>query len=427
MPETADFLNFLRRVPDMRVLQTCVQRCRCRIGIRGGVVRHLLFSFDNIDPESISLYDFVDTFSDIDVVVDSVLDWQVLEQAIVAALPFSGFHRWEIDTLDKIASPADRYALFPIDRVILWIDGRDSEGPKLYLDGVAVSPDSVVSDPTIDPELSDTSKSGLESPIARLLTLFRFARYYFQFPRFRRNLNPGSMQEVLGIVTEGVLLEVLDTDRAALDVRIELAVLHLMFNARDWAEANSFLSTIVQLLPKRWVASSQVLRSIAKESFAQRDFVGAAVYVPAPSAAVRVRMFARSKDIATVAGGIKSIVPWTTVSALGNSTADCCRYRDFQLGPAVIAWRSPSAAGRSLDVDKYEDYGTVALQQSPRVNTAESRDNNARVPIPIPGFIRHGPALTIRVDHGYVRALSGRNLVFQVGLVRTVLKEEQRP
>src|SRR5258708_1125884 len=97
MPTEQEFLEFVRNLPEMQVLQTCAQRSGVRFGIRGGIVRSLLFGFD-AHPLSPSLYDFFVSFSDIDVVVLSATDWPRLEQSIVASLPFAGFHRWEVAT-----------------------------------------------------------------------------------------------------------------------------------------------------------------------------------------------------------------------------------------------------------------------------------------------------------------------------------------
>ena len=335
MPTTIELQDFLYEVPDVRVLLACAQRCGCRFGIRGGLIRHLLFSFDRVvKPEFVSLYDFVVTFSDIDIVVERESDWRVLEQAIAASLPFAGFHRWEVETLEKITGIGNSYVRFPIDKIIVWIDGLTRGRAVIRVEGLLVDADSIISDPSVDPDVF--VRVGLaQEPVMSLLTPLRFARYYFQFPDHRRELNPQTVEEKLEIPTP---VEAPAELSALYLRRIELGVLQVMFNARKWREAYSFISSMTRFIPRVWLEASQVLSSVLQQRFASADLIGSAIYNPGPSLALRARMFAR-KEGANVSGGLGSVIPWTKLSSLGGTPCCCLTSKSTSALESTISTR----------------------------------------------------------------------------------------
>jgi len=84
-------------------------------------------------------------------------------------------------------------------------------------------------------------------------------------------------------------------------------------------------------------------------------------------------------------------------------------------------WRSAGTSIPAVDSGYYgvaanlntkTDYGTFAVQS---VQSA----------IPIPGIVQQGPAITLRIDHGYVRAVAGHDLVFDVGLIESKPESER--
>jgi hypothetical protein len=381
-------------------------------------VRHLLFSYQHINPETISLYDFVDTFSDIDLVVDRDSDWPNLQQAIGGSLPFSGFHRWEVEELERVVAVEKSYVSFPIDRIIVWIDGREADSEAIQVKGLAINVESVISSPTLDPDLSAHFHAVPESGMAAVLTLLRFGRYYFQFPQGRSQFTPETMERSLPGPREITHSET----AVALNLkRVELAVLHVMFNARELRQAISFLNDVSRRFPPVWFERSRILRTFSSERFANANLIGAAVYTPSSSLPLRARLFTRKGAVARASGEVNSVVPWTILSSLGEQERGCCRYRDFSAGPAVIAWRDVSAGPLLRGLGNLENYGVVArLQGSAGYNGSPPTSSMA---VPIPGFVHVGSAIAIRLDHGYVRAISSGNAVFSVGVVRTMSGE----
>lgn len=421
MPTTTELVEFLRQVPDIRVLLTCANRCGCRFGLRGGIIRHLLFSFQQINPNAVSLYDLVDAFSDIDVVVERGSDWPILQEAISSSLPFAGFHRWEVETLEKVLAIAKSYTLFPVDRILVWIDGRERDRPEIQLEGILVDANSVILKPSFDPDFSE-QRGFPEEPMAGIMTLLRFGRYYFQFPEYRREIGPEAIENILKVPIEAIPEHA--TSMVNLN-RIELAMLHVLFNARELHQAISFLDSVRRWIPEQWFESSQVLRTLSGPRFASANFIGASVYRPGPSLPLRNRLLTKKGEVASASGGIRSVIPWTTLSSQTDQDDGCCRYRDFSAGPAVVTWRRASSAPLAAELRNVEDYGVVVVRQSPR-GYIGSRVRESGAGVPIPGFVRIGSALTIRLDHGYVRTISGGNVVFRVGLAQTISHEERQ-
>src|SRR5256885_10641901 len=120
MPSATQYLDRLRNLPEIQVLLRCAERCQIRFGLRGGILRNTVLGEVNSDNRTPSLYEFVDPFSDIDLIVEHEQDWAVLSRALTSSLPFAGFHRWEADTHEAVRVAADRYEAIPVDRLILW-------------------------------------------------------------------------------------------------------------------------------------------------------------------------------------------------------------------------------------------------------------------------------------------------------------------
>src|SRR5439155_1542363 len=93
---------------------------------------------------------------------------------------------------------------------------------------------------------------------------------------------------------------------------------------------------------------------------------------------------------------------------------DCCHYSDFRLGPAEIVWSKGATPDPIQDPSHAIDYGVAA-----RLDLAGTEEPDAYEIIPMPGIAVFSQAVTVRVDHGYVGTLAGRNVTFDVGVVRT--------
>src|SRR5687767_4760903 len=123
MPKLAEIESFLLTLPEVNVLLTCARRQRIRFALAGGIVRNILLRFDDASGAGTSLYDFIDPFSDIDIVVENEADWMPLREAILGSVPYAGFYRWEPRPLAVVQGAANQYEMIPIDRFLLWIDG----------------------------------------------------------------------------------------------------------------------------------------------------------------------------------------------------------------------------------------------------------------------------------------------------------------
>jgi hypothetical protein len=74
----------------------CAHRLNLRFALRGGILRNHLLTLASNDRPAADFYDYLDPFSDIDLVLEDIEDWPRLAQLISQSLPFSGFHRWEV-------------------------------------------------------------------------------------------------------------------------------------------------------------------------------------------------------------------------------------------------------------------------------------------------------------------------------------------
>jgi hypothetical protein len=123
---------------------------------------------------------------------------------------------------------------------------------------------------------------------------------------------------------------------------------------------------------------------------------------------------------APLASPPRDVIPWTPVT-IGDPPPcdDCCRYRDFELGSGVVAWRSPSDVPPLPRAS--EGLSTVASLDP--VTDYRLLDVPAGSIIPLPGLADQMPAsLVVRFDHGYVRARARRGLTFELGV-----REEPAP
>jgi hypothetical protein len=86
-----------------------------RFAVRGGVLRNYLFASLGIHRPEASFYQYLDPFSDIDMVVDDMNDWPRLDQAIASSIPFAGFHHWEATSTRARKESSNRYAMIAAD------------------------------------------------------------------------------------------------------------------------------------------------------------------------------------------------------------------------------------------------------------------------------------------------------------------------
>lgn len=427
-PELKEVLEVLPEIPDIRVLQTCALRKRMRFGIYGGVIRNLLLNFYAWRESEPSVYTLIDPFADIDVLVEDQEDWPLLWEAIAAALPFAGFYRWE-PQLSNIAKHSV-FEMIPVDRFVLWIDGREGERASLSFDGIGIDVVQAWQDHIKNRHPNPFPEEWIrrEDRPSLILTLVKLLRYQYQYPRESRHLFADIDTyafPVLDILNKP-FERMPPTAWASFRDRLELAVLDALFTTRLWKDTLESLSEIRKFLPDSLVRSSRLLQSAleATEVLSQIDEIGASVYRPTPRAKPRKQLVRGGGSEQTIGGRPPSAIPWTQLSVSDPEPPGCCRYRDFRFGAGVIAWRQPQNPSPLLSPNATQDYGAVAFIRTELGYSIPDLESES-LAIPLPGLPQLAHVIVLRVDHGYVRSVAGRDLSFEVGLVK--MESEREP
>lgn len=183
----SEILAELSSFSESHVLLECARLSGLRFALRGGIVRSLIVAsalgknFPIPSAYRESLFDLVDPFSDIDVVVDELVHWSRISTFIANALPLASYFRWEVSSLRQVTRLADTYERIPLDRFLLWFhpDGRtvkldalDGMGDRTYRSLLenkieATAPDEWVDKPDYD-----------ASSIAAALKLMRYRQQF---------------------------------------------------------------------------------------------------------------------------------------------------------------------------------------------------------------------------------------------------------
>ena len=122
----SEILAELSSFSESHVLLECARLSGLRFALRGGIVRSLIVAsalgknFPIPSAYRESLFDLVDPFSDIDVVVDELVHWSRISTFIANALPLASYFRWEVSSLRQVTRLADTYERIPLDRFLLW-------------------------------------------------------------------------------------------------------------------------------------------------------------------------------------------------------------------------------------------------------------------------------------------------------------------
>jgi hypothetical protein len=387
-----------------------------RFALRGGVLRNLVLQ--PRETSLSSLYDLVDPFSDIDLVVEGESEWTQLAQGIAESIPFAGFHRWEAETEEAMRATSKRFGMIPADRLILWFDGRTGKQPKVNVEGLDVKHEDVLQNPSITVELGWAKNQEHFNVLDRLLDALRFARYVFAFPSSRGVAEPADLLKSLQLrATPPPHVGVEQFSRHIR--RLELAILDLVFTAARWPDISGFLDLCREEISPLWLESSPLLSRIFYQSALRAGTgIGAVLYKPGPASGLRKLLFNDLGPAPKSLSGLGSVIPWVKLRSSGHKADDCCGYTDFQNGVASVAWRGKN---HGMDFSQLEgsDFATVA---SPLNSAAIYRGHpvsSERQVISIPGFVRKGRSLVIRVDHGYIRSFMNRNADFHLGLVQS--------
>lgn len=406
------FVDRWLAMPEVHALLACAQRLRIRIGLRGGVVRNFVLGNRSKQREGASLLDLVDPFSDIDCVLDNASDWNSVAGSIASTFPFAGYHRWEMESLESINSRLHSYRTLPSERLVVWHHGFAKGQPRITLQGLGIPVDSIVAGNeffgTID---SDRPAEGRVDPWVTVLDALRFARYALQYPTNRY------LAERL-FMPERSTLELLIGSQVpprtlhANIRRLNLAILDIVATAETLSIKGSYLQDLWSRFPEQLRKSASILSNLSDKSVFNAAYVGALVYRQ-PNAALRTRLLTEQSG-ENLRFGLKSLIPWTPLWSIQSVEDSCCRHSDFQNGVAVLSWRPTNPI---VVIEENVPYSYAAVAQVHRPERYRETSEEQPIVLPVPGLIRTGPSVTLRLDHAFPSAYFGRNVKVWIGLM----------
>jgi hypothetical protein len=418
MPTREQFTNGLLELPLVRALRTIAVRLGIRFALRGGVLRNFLFASYGTHLPKISFYDYVDPFSDIDMVVEDTSDWPKLAQAIGSSIPFAGFHHWEATSTRAMKESSKRYAMIPADRLLLWFEGRENTFSHVFLDGLDINVDEVVQYPSLQIDTKAFRPEGETEVFDQILDVLRFMRYAAAFPELKTDVDPSDLMKRSEFKRRIAFRYPPQRGQTFAERRrLEMAILDLVFTASDWNRASYLLDMSRLELPPLLLEGSKFLSSVFYQSaFSAGSGVGVVVYKPGPRSRLQLRIFNDTRPIRPGLQNTSSLIPWVRLSCSGHNPTDCCNYNDFQSGVATVAWRSKSPGFHYSALEGSEFAVVAAAIPSPLEHSMGA--SKSELPLfSAPAFVRKGTSVVIRVDHGYIGALLNRNASFYLGLV----------
>lgn len=424
MPDIFTLVQSLPRIPELRALAGCAARARLKFALRGGVLRNLYIRFHEWENREPSLFEFVDALSDIDLIVINEGDWAQLQRMLVASIPFAGFHRWEARTLSWVEGVQSDFEMVPVDRFVLWIDGTDGREGLLHWDAIGIDVREAMAryEQRRYPESLPTQWLLRDDRAQMLLAYLKLARYALQYDPGRAPVDRAWLMQHVERVANAWLARRRDGPAEATDPqflhRVEMSVADILFNSLDWEEAIQLIRSMQPLLAHVSASSEFLTRALLAEDALSSPFVGVTYYRSTVGGDLQLRMTSSQQTDDAPEQGPGTIIPWTPMGVSGQSADhDCCRYVDFRYGPATILWRRVRPPDSFQDAADAGDYGAVA-----RVNLATPYGHPDRIEndifLPLPGILRTGAALSLRVDHGYIAARAPKNVTFDCGLTR---------
>jgi hypothetical protein len=418
MPTPIEFTNTLLELPLIRALRTISGRLGMRFALRGGVLRNLLFSYSGDISAALSFYEYVDPFSDIDLVVEDLSEWPQLAQAIASSIPFAGFHHWEVTSTRAMKEASRSYTTIPADRLLLWFEGGEKSAPNVFFDGLDINVEKVVSRPALDIDTRGFEHGREEIGIFdQVLDALRFARYWAAFPELKSEIDPTDLFRRFEFKRRVAFRLPVQPRQASIERRrLEMAILDLIFTASDWNRVSSLLRLTGEELPPIWLEQSRFLTSVFyKSALGPGSGAGAIVYKSGPRSAPRVRIFSDNRPPRPELKNMDSLISWVRLSYSGHNPADCCNYRDFQSGVATIAWRKKGSGTGFSKLDQTAFGAVAALLPSSGAYPSGVEAESAL--LSVPAYVRRGTSVVVRVDHGYLGGLLNRNVSFYLGLM----------
>ena len=347
MPSQGEFVTSLLQYPLVQILSTCAQRLKLRFALRGGVLRNHLLTLASGDEPPEAFYDYVDPFSDIDLVLNDLDDWPSLAKAISESVPYSGFHRWEVISEEALQATSKQFAFIGPDRLMLWLNGANGKNTEFSIVGLDIDPEETIRYPNLF-ERSLAERPILAPPFTHILDLLRLARYALAFPRVGSEINLSTFLQNIGVFSRIAPFG----RQAAVDSsdlrRLEVALLDLLFTAHDWEMASSFVKAVVATVPHQWSESANILRTLADgAALTAGTGIGALLYKEGPQSPRSAQLFTDNAASPPELENTKSLIPWVRINSYGHAPDNCCNYRDFENGVATMAWRTKNS-GRTF-------------------------------------------------------------------------------
>lgn len=415
----SNLFGFLESFPEMQALMQCARRLGVAIGLRGGVVRNILMSEDAESSRYNSLYDFVDPFGDIDLVVTDDVQQNVLSRALFAEVPFADCHFWDIQTVANAEATAKREGAVAADALTVWFDGQDGHSAEMRLEATEFEVGKILQEPSLPIRRLNLATELSPATIARFV---KFTRIQMQMGSSTKDL-----VEPLALFADRFRRLILDrqrplSPRTTLDTEIELA--QMFMTVPDWRQASALQGQLREILIGDWLREGSALRQMLTVRPERAARVGAAVYKPSAQAPLKMEFRTAAAEDDRTIDASHSRIPWTHLRLKNLNDGTCCPYSDFEDGIAVVAWRNTGGEANKLDQQlSEEEYGLVAYPIAPTQSLQEVLGRNRR--IPMLGYVRKGCSIVTRLDPAYLKMITGgRYSTFMVGLVSVLASDE---
>jgi hypothetical protein len=402
-------LDTLQSFFEIRALLRCVERLGVRVGLCGGVLRNILIREGTVAERYDSLYDFVDPFGDIDIVLPEEVDGSVVIRALFAEIPFADCHVWDLQTTEDRRRTVSRAGGVAADGLIVWLDGRAKRAAKMLVESIDPRAESAINQP-LHP--NDSFRFRGELTLSEFRNLIRYARLQMLVRTEGRSLT-GQFAELQlrGRDTESRGLRALSR-RARFEVELELA--QLLLTAPEWLEVELVRGQLRNALLGKWLSEKTSLHRMLTFQPAIGERVGAILYKPSARSLLKLEFTTaeREDDNSNF-----TQIPWTSFTLENRGERGCCPYVDFEDGIAVVAWRHTTNEGTRRDQTlAEEDFGLLAYPIAATQSPIDVLRRNRR--IPMLGFVRRGRSIVTRFDPAYLRMITGgRHATFMVGLV----------
>jgi hypothetical protein len=419
------FIEEWTKLSGVSSLLACADDAGIRIGVWGGLVRNfvlddrpLTIDWQALDEQALHLIDFVDPYSDIDCVLDRADDWYLIAQSISSSFAFAGYHRWEVQALDRVTSSLTNYARIAAESFIVWHEGFDDDRrPKISLQSLEGNISALLKNPAGRVGLR-TQAEGIDrqDPWQNIFDSLRLSRFFLQYE------NEANQDQHLVFPDNQMMKEFKESSptedsKSKNWLRFDLAVLDILMTATSLRSAAKYLLDLYRLLPTAIREGSTILMRFQARYQPEMSFIGGIVYRQRDSQKIRLRLLTDMGGNLSQ-GGFGSIVPWTRIWSLGPGEDNCCRHEDFRNGVAVVSWR-PVNSDTSFSQKQAFDLAPVAqiAQDEPYDKHTPKVVNRSRKTFSLPGVVRIGPSLTLRFDHAYMAQFLGHNVQTLIGLV----------